>query len=468
MEELCNELQDMAERVVARKPKKYDLLVNIPPGTTKSSIATIVFPPWCWIMDSKLRFITGSYSKEISIEHAIFSRDIIKSEKYQRLFPDIRIRKDKDRKTNYVNTAGGMRTATSVGGAITGKHAHIIIVDDPLNPKEAMSDVERKNANKWLDQTLSSRKVDKSITPTIMIMQRLHDNDCSGHWLKKKDKRLKHICLPARETSYISPAKWADNYEDGLLDTKRLDDNVLKEFKEDMGSYAFAGQMMQSPIPLEGAGIVKPQEFYEGGVDLNFCKCYGYIDLAISKEETADWTAVVTIAKHKDTGRLYVVEPRRLRGSPTEQMELVFELHKRYNYVAFGVESVQYQRAFAEWLRTESARRDQYIPVVEMDVTRDKVTRAMEVSPYIENGTVVFSRGNVDYINELEYFPKGEHDDWVDATVGAIKLATRSSAGGSISARGKINYPESHGKEEENFNFNEWKRSRRRKARYSR
>lgn len=169
---LCDELQELAYYIVNRLPKPYDLIINIPPGTTKSTIATIMFPAWLWTQDARLRIISSSYSSDVSLDQSQKSKDIITSEKYLKLFPDVRIRRDKSGKGFYGNTAGGDRYVTSTGSAVTGKHAHVIINDDPQNPKQAESEPLRLQATDFT-KTLSTRKVNKKNTPTITIMQRL-------------------------------------------------------------------------------------------------------------------------------------------------------------------------------------------------------------------------------------------------------------------------------------------------------
>ncbi|MDR0431067.1 MAG: hypothetical protein LBH58_11380, partial [Tannerellaceae bacterium] len=107
IEFLCQELQELSVSIVNREQKPYDLIINIPPGTTKSTITTIMFPAWLWTQDATIRIITNSYSNDLSIEHATKSRDIITSDKYRRLFSEIALRIDKAAKANYENTATG-------------------------------------------------------------------------------------------------------------------------------------------------------------------------------------------------------------------------------------------------------------------------------------------------------------------------------------------------------------------------
>ena len=249
---LCDELQKVVERVARREEKESDIIINIPPGTTKSTIATVMLPAWAWTIDPRIRALTASYSASLSTDHAVKSRDIIQSDKYKAYFPNLSIKKDQNNKTHYKNEQGGERYATSVTGTVTGFHAHLIIVDDPLNPKEASSEADRNTANSFMDVTLSTRKVNKSVTPTILVMQRLHELDCTGNWLEKKGKKIKHICLPGEESVSIKPKELKQNYVNGLLDPVRLKTTDLEELKLNLGSYGYAGQIMQVPTPLDG------------------------------------------------------------------------------------------------------------------------------------------------------------------------------------------------------------------------
>jgi hypothetical protein len=153
---ICKELQDLSVYIVKRQNKPYDLVINIPPGTTKSTVTTIMYPAWLWTQDAALRIITNSYSADLSIEHAVKSRDIITSDKYRKLFPEVVLRRDKSAKSSYENMSTGARYTTSTKGTITGKHAHLIINDDPLNPAQAASEADRKTANEHV-KTLSNK-----------------------------------------------------------------------------------------------------------------------------------------------------------------------------------------------------------------------------------------------------------------------------------------------------------------------
>jgi len=138
IEYLCNELQKVAENLFKKKPKMYDLLINIPPGSTKSTIVSVMFPAWVWLRLKSARFICVTHTSDLTEKLAQLSKDVIKSEKFQRVFPNVKVRKDVDAKKHFKNYRGGERISTSVGAKIIGSHAHFIIIDDPIDPEQAL------------------------------------------------------------------------------------------------------------------------------------------------------------------------------------------------------------------------------------------------------------------------------------------------------------------------------------------
>lgn len=276
IEYLCEELQVVAERLFKGLPRESDLLINEPPGCSKSTVVSVMFPAWVWTRMPDCRFITASYAHALSLDLARKSRDVICSDLYKKLFPEVKIREDAATKAHFVNTEGGDRFSVGVNGSVTGMHAHFLIVDDPLDPSQAMSEVELKNADRWMRHTLPSRKVSKTNSVTVVVMQRLHQSDPSGTMLEEAQKegssKLRHICLPARlpdlDHNNVSPIELREKYIDGLMDPVRMPEATLKEL-EVRSAYGFAGQFMQSPSPI-GGGLFKEHYFN------NRCKAAPY------------------------------------------------------------------------------------------------------------------------------------------------------------------------------------------------
>ena len=416
---LCKELQILAQSIVKREAKPYDMIVNIPPSTTKSTIVTVMFPAWLWTVDPTIRIITNSYSAQLSIDHATRSKDIITSDKYMRLFPEVEIRHDKSGKQNYENTAGGFRYASSTGGTITGFHAHVIINDDPVNPKQAESDQMRKAANDHI-KTLSSRKVEKANTPMITIMQRLHQDDVTGYLLSKKQDKIKHINLPAEDCEEVEPAELRQYYVDGLLDPVRLNRDVLNEARIDLGSRGYAGQFQQKPS-AEGGNIVKEAWFRKISQADFYALRYNetmhfFVDTAYDeKQKKTDNDPTGILAACMINNNIYVYNAMQIWKTFPDLIRFLPEYMKanlatsqsslRIEPKANGISVVQTLEAISS------------LNVTRTPTPKDsKAERLHAVSPTIECGRVYIVEGdwNDEFIDQVCGFPQRLHDEYVD------------------------------------------------------
>lgn len=455
----CHELEKVARRVFGlvrrdkdgnvmvrkRLPKEYDLLVNVPPGTSKSKIFTVMFPAWCWVNDATLKFINGSYSNDLSLEHAALSRDLIKCSRFQRYFPAVRIRPDKDAKGCYHNDSKGSRYSTSVGGTVTGMHAHFIVIDDPLNPKKAASEVELKAAVHWIDQTLSTRKIDKQITVTITVMQRLHELDPAGNILEKMEagkKKVRHICLPGeifdeKIRAKVRPSCLQLYYTDGMLDPQRMGRQVLDELQADLGQYGYAGQIGQSPAP-PGGGMFKTEkiEIVNSIAPTNVGETIRYWDKAgTSAKENANacFTAGVKIARVLNHPKLQYIILDVVRGQweATEREEHVKQTAGLDGH-AVKVWIEQEPGSGGKESAQNTVRNLAGFSVYAECPTGDKVTRADPFSVQVNWGNVCMLAGpwNYDFISEMAMYPFGVRKDQIDAASGAFnKLALEAKAG---------------------------------------
>ena len=106
---LCKRMQAVAERVFRGEEKKWDLVVNVPPGTSKSSIISIFFPAWVWTRMPSARILGASYTHNLALDLSRKCRDVVMSDEYRTMFPDVKIRSDQSNKSYFMNTKGGMR-----------------------------------------------------------------------------------------------------------------------------------------------------------------------------------------------------------------------------------------------------------------------------------------------------------------------------------------------------------------------
>ena len=439
IEILCKELEKLAQRVGDRLPRQYDLLINVPPGSTKTISVSIMFPAWCWTKWHWMRFITASYSDKLSLESAEYCRDLIRSQKFQKMYPDIGIKEDKDVKSNFkivkksvgkngkplINIGGG-RYSTSVGGTLLGFHGDINIWDDPLNPTQAASDIELGNAIRWIEQTLSTRKTNKDVSVTIGIMQRLHQNDPSGHILAKEKENLRHICLPGEIRNYekqVHPKEFTKYYEDGLMDKNRLTWKVLKDLEADLGQYGYAGQIGQDPTP-PGGGMFKVDHFSiinpnQMPTRHQIMQTVRYWDKA-GTQGGGDYTAGTKMSR-LDNGRWLIEDVVRGRWASNERERII-----RQTAEADGSDVVIWVEQEGGSGGKESAegtiRNLAGFSVYAERPTGDKAFRADPYSVQVNNGNFMLLSGlwNYAFIEEHRFFPFSTYKDQVDSAGGAF------------------------------------------------
>jgi predicted phage terminase large subunit-like protein len=422
---LCDELQELAYYIVNRLEKPYDVIVNVPPGSTKSTITTIMFPVWLWTQDQTIKIITNSYSADLAVSLASKSRDIIMSEKFKRLYPHIELRRDVSAKSNYENTATGARYSTSTGATITGKHAHIIINDDASSPMQAQSEAERKNAIEHV-RTLSSRKVDKKNTPMITIMQRLHENDVTGYLLTLGTE-VKHICLPAEVSSRVSPAELKEKYVDGLLDPIRISREIIKAQKIELGSQGFSGQYEQNPV-AEGGNIVKRDWFNNISLSefnrkrtnepMDFL-----VDTAFTDSTKNDPTGIIGVCRIDN--KIYITSAHCIYANFPDLVKFIKKFTADNGYKqnsTIRIEPKASGLSVVQQLREVSQLN--VVDIKSIFVSQSKTTNLSTVSPLIECGRVILieAHWNDEFVEQICGFPNKKHDEYVDLISYAVDI----------------------------------------------
>ena len=437
IEYLCDELMGVARRRAARMDA-VDYVINVPPGTTKTITCNIMFPAWCWTKWFWMRFIASSYSYDVSCEAGEYCRDLVRSDAFQDLYPEISIKEDKDAKSNFriVHRGGGIgggRYSTSVGGTMTGFHADINLVDDPLNPNQAVSAKELDRAIRWYDNTLPTRKTDKRCSATITIQQRLVEGDPSGHQLAKGKKNVRHICLPADindpRSPDVSPPELAGNYTDGLLDPQRMPRDVLADMEVDLGQFAYAAQILQNPAP-PGGQMFDADRFVviQTLAGQSLIKSVRYWDKAGTEASVYNpdpaWTVGTKIAQ-TSAGKYIVMDVVRGRWSADKREEII-----RRTAEADGRDVhvwVEQEPGSGGKESAEATIRNLAGFVAKADrPTGDKVYRADPWAVQVNGGNVMLLRGdwNRDYVEEHRGFPRGRYKDQVDSSSGGFaKLA---------------------------------------------
>lgn len=420
MDVLCDVIQESDERVFKRLPKMSDTIINVPPGTSKTKIVSVLSTAWEFARMPELRVFVGSYSDSAITSIADEIRLVMKSEKYQLYFPNVDIRKDRDSLHNFKTSVNGEFYAFTVGGTITSKHADILKVDDALNPKQAASAVQIKTANDFFDKTLPTRKVDKLVTPLYLIMQRLAVNDPTGHLLAKKEEQINHICLPGTVGSNVKPAHLVKRYIDGLLDPVRLSPKALADLKIDLGSAAYAGQIEQRPAP-EGGTVW--QKWFIEVPDENFP------DVHQASQVQNDWDLAFTKEELNSASAFF-------KSGIVANKIFIFDFN--WKWLEFPdqikwmkeVEDPHYIENKGPGKSAKQSLRKQGVAAIEVKVSRDKVARAKDATPSAESGLIYIKKSMADRLYNdpkqgILFFPNGEHNDVADALSQMITRRTR-------------------------------------------
>jgi predicted phage terminase large subunit-like protein len=437
---LCDEMQRMAMRVFRGEKKLGDLLINVPPGSTKSTICSQMFVAWVWTRMPHAQFICVSYAETSALKDAEHSRDIIRSDLYRACFPEIQIRKDKEAKSKFENTKGGWRMAVGMDGMITGEHAHFIMIDDPIDPKKALSEAERLSVDHVMNGILPTRVTNREVSVFVLIMQRVHQADPAGEWMKRKG--VIHICLPAELTEDVRPSHLAKFYKDGLLDPVRYPREVLNDFASPfkLGEYGYSAQMLQRPVP-PGGGMFKIKKFNRVNDPRHWkdiCKAMNIVRVIRSWDKAGTegggcFTVGVLMGVDKH-GRLWILDVVRGQWRSIEREKKILECA-----IADGeqvVIRVEIEGGSGGKESGEATVRNLHgFYVICYHPTGEKEVRAQPYSSMVNGGQVfILERAWTEpYLAELEYFPFGKYKDQVDPSAdGCNYLAKQKRKVGAL------------------------------------
>ena len=425
------------------------LIINIPPRCTKSLTSSVMVNAYGWIKQPSLRFLNVSYAESLSIRDALKTRTLIQSDWYQERWADkFQLSEDQNQKTRYENDKTGHRIATSIHGTGTGEGGDIITVDDPHNIKDGESDAKRESVIQYTDEVMPSRLNNAKTGRIVLIMQRSHSKDMTGHLLAK-NAGYEHLCLPMEYEenrvktglNFVDPRKEKNE----LLIPERYDSAEVAQLKVDLGSYAYTGQYQQRPVPRDG-GIVQIKWFqrYKRQPDLQrpsldvdkkpiidsegkaVMEPTGFLTLSLDtayKPQQLNDPSVVGVWLEWEA-RHYLLEVWKERVGYPDLKRAVKGISEKWgehiNEVliedkASGQSLIQDLNEDEEWPW----------PIIPINPgQQDKIVRMENESAQIEAGNVWLPEKAswlFDYETEVGLFPKAGHDDQVDMTSQYLK-----------------------------------------------
>jgi predicted phage terminase large subunit-like protein len=394
------------------------LIVNMPPRSMKSTAVSVAYAAWWLGNNPSARIICASYNDALARALAGDFRRLVSHPIFREVFPRFRLDPVKNTETEVRTTSGGYRLATTVGGTLTGRGADLIVVDDPLNAVNALSASERVKVNHWFDTALLSRLDDRRMGAVIVVMQRLHEDDLSGHLLEKGG--WKQFSLPVRnidgDRQFALLTGGTKFWPAGAdLMPSRLSTREQADLLASMGETAYSAQYLQQPMPTGGA-IVRRDWFrdYAAPPDRRAFRLIVHsYDVATKPSQASDYTAC-TIWGMTHQGDYYLLECRRVRLAFPDLLRLARDLIRLFPPTHVLVEDAANGTA----LHQELVRERGYVAEL-IRPKHDKEARLHAATPVIEAGRVHIPEAaswRVAYIAELTGFPGSRYDDQVDST----------------------------------------------------
>lgn len=413
------ELGEGLELVEQGKIKR--LIIQMPPRHGKSQLATINFPAWYLGRNPDKEIITASYSGELATDFGSRTRDLVASEIYQMMF-DTRLKEDTKSKGHWMTQKGGSYISVGVGGAITGRGADILIIDDPFkNREEADSEVIREKVWNWYISTAYTRLSTNGAV--VIIATRWHLDDLIGRVLKQEQEGGEEwymISFPA-----IATEKEEHRKQSEALWPQKYDLQTLENIKRTIGPYEWAALYQQNPVLTESAEFKREWIDYRTEQEVKAMDTRNYltIDPAMSEKASADYTGFCDNSVDKEN--FWNLKAWRERLNPKDLVEKIFFLHNQRHYEKIGIEKTAYLEGLKPYIDEEMRKRNVFLPIEPLSHSQTaKEIRIRGLIPRYSARSVVHIKGECHALEEEMFtFPKGMTDDVLDATAYQINLA---------------------------------------------
>lgn len=400
-------IQNALDRVISGEITR--LIINVPPGYTKTEFGSIGMMGRGIAINHRARFLHLSYSHSLALLNSSTARSVVKSKAYQNMWP-IGLKDDSDSKAMWWTSEGGGVYATSAAGQVTGfraghmEHAHdnftgALIIDDPVKPDDAYSEVMREGVNNRYNETIASRVAVESV-PIIVIMQRIHWSDLSGYLLRGgSGEKWHHLNLPVK----IDNSKpYPEEYTHGIPVEHNLPDGWLWPFKHNdehevaLKSHRrkFAAQYMQEPIRRDEETALWSEKVISQARELelsNPIKTIVSVDPAATNSDKSDEHGITVCSKYRVDNKLkYSVDADYTRkGSPSDWGHAAISAYNKHNADAIVIETNQGGDMCESTLRNCGFTGR----IVRVTASKGKVLRAEPVAALYEQGLVSHNHG---------------------------------------------------------------------------
>ncbi len=412
-------LIEKLEAVESGKIKR--LMVFMPPGSAKSTYASILFPAWFLGRNSSKSVLASSHTTELAERFGRRVRNILSDKPYKNVF-DTRLAQDSQAAGRWATSQGGEYYAAGIGSAILGYRADLGIIDDPVAGREqADSELERAKTWEWYKSDFYTRL--KPGAAIVLIMQRWREDDLAGMLLDDANKGGDHweilrLPMEAEENDPLGRKSGEPLWPEWF--TGEMREQAKRDARNWMALY------QQTPRPESGGEFKKPWLRHYRSKPTKGLNTYILVDPASEKRKTSDYTAIWVIGLSED-GNTYAIDIIRDKLNLTERGAILFKLHRQYKPLKVGYEKYGMQ-ADVEYMKDKMEREQYRFEITELGGSLKKEDRIRRLIPLFEQGKFWLPeshhytdhQGQVrdlvkDFIEE-EYapFPVGRHDDMLD------------------------------------------------------
>lgn len=406
--------------------------------THNSRLATEIFPTWYLGRNPNKEVITASNTEDLAKDFGRKAREIVAEPLYNSIF-NIGLKQDEKSASKWRTSLGGSYTSVGIGGTITGRGAHLLIIDDPIkNAEDAQSVLFRNKQWDWYRSVAYTRLMKNA--SVIIILTRWHTDDIAGRLLEQAEEggdKWHIIKFPAIAEEDEKFRKKGEALWQSEFPLKKI-----LEIKRVVGPYVFSSLYQQEPITNESQLFSDSWFKYRDACDVDALSTRNFltIDTAVSQTNTADYTGFCD--NRVDAQNFWNLSAWRERINPKDLLDKLFFLHQTNRYEKIGIEKTMYTQVIQPFLDEEMRKRNQFLPIVELQhggVRKEERIKWL-VARY-SSGSIYHIRGKTqDLEEELVTFPKSKFDDVSDAVAYQTQIAQSSF--------------ENTWEEEEELNFN--------------
>jgi hypothetical protein len=381
------------------------LIINVPPGYTKTEMASIAYMARGLALNGMARFLHLSYSHKLALLNSTVARATVKSARFQEMWP-INIVQDTDSKEIWHTTLGGGVTATAAGGQVTGFRAgHMdstrftgaLIIDDPVKPDDAYSEIIREGVNNNYSETIASRLAVETV-PIILIMQRIHWNDLAGFLLTGgSGEKWHHLELPVIVNERLS---YPSEYTHGIKIEHGLQDGWLWPYKHNEGNEIalkahrrkFNAQYMQRPIKRDEQTALWTEKTISLARQLEFLdprRTLVAVDPAVSNTTDSDEHGIGVVTRYSAKNQYSVDADYTIKGTPNQWAKRAIEAYEKHEAYGIVIEKNQGGDMCADTLRNAGFTGQ----IIEVTATKGKTIRAEPIAALYEQGFVWHKSG---------------------------------------------------------------------------